>query len=201
MKFKTMKEQEILIEFAKKHIEISTEDEEKIKKYFKVRNVEKNEILLNAGEVCNHLYFVVQGILRTFHLNANGTEFTRLIRKENQFCTVLLSFLEKKSSVATIQALEKGVLLVISSEDFRTLTKESEIAQKMYTKTLEDFENFHLKRLEFLCKLKHVLRFIKFIRPCILEVVVISFHYMQIVEFVIDLRLLVCARDKTYNLP
>ena len=150
MKFKTMKEQEILIEFAKKHIEISTEDEEKIKKYFKVRNVEKNEILLNAGEVCNHLYFVVQGILRTFHLNANGTEFTRLIRKENQFCTVLLSFLEKKSSVATIQALEKGVLLVISSEDFRTLTKESEIAQKIYTKTLEDFENFHLKRLEFL---------------------------------------------------
>ena len=150
MKFKTMKEQEILIEFAKKHIEISTEDEEKIKKYFKVRNVEKNEILLNAGEVCNHLYFVVQGILRTFHLNANGTEFTRLIRKENQFCTVLLSFLEKKSSVSTIQALEKGVLLAISSEDFRTLTKESEIAQKMYTKTLEDFENFHLKRLEFL---------------------------------------------------
>lgn len=150
MKFKTMKEQEILIEFAKKHIEISTEDEEKIKKYFKVRNVEKNEILLNAGEVCNHLYFVVQGILRTFHLNANGTEFTRLIRKENQFCTVLLSFFKKKSSVATIQALEKGVLLVISSEDFRTLTKESEIAQKMYTKTLEDFENFHLKRLEFL---------------------------------------------------
>lgn len=150
MKFKTMKEQEILIEFAKKHIEISTEDEEKIKKYFKVRNVEKNEISLNAGEVCNHLYFVVQGILRTFHLNANGTEFTRLIRKENQFCTVLLSFLEKKSSVATIQALEKGVLLAISSEDFRTLTKESEIAQKMYTKTLEDFENFHLKRLEFL---------------------------------------------------
>lgn len=150
MKFKTMKEQEILIEFAKKHIEISTEDEEKIKKYFKVRNIEKNEILLNAGEVCNHLYFVVQGILRTFHLNANGTEFTRLIRKENQFCTVLLSFLEKKSSVATILALEKGVLLAISSEDFRTLTKESEIAQKMYTKTLEDFENFHLKRLEFL---------------------------------------------------
>ena len=150
MKFKTMKEHEILIEFAKKHIEISTEDEEKIKKYFKVRNVEKNEISLNAGEVCNHLYFVVQGILRTFHLNANGTEFTRLIRKENQFCTVLLSFLEKKSSVATIQALEKGVLLAISSEDFRTLTKESEIAQKMYTKTLEDFENFHLKRLEFL---------------------------------------------------
>ena len=150
MKFKTMKEHEILIEFAKKHIEISTEDEEKIKKYFKVRNIEKNEILLNAGEVCNHLYFVVQGILRTFHLNANGTEFTRLIRKENQFCRVLLSFLEKKSSVATIQALEKGVLLAISSEDFRTLTKESEIAQKMYTKTLEDFENFHLKRLEFL---------------------------------------------------
>ena len=40
-----------------------------------------------------------------------------------------------------------------------------------------------------------------YIRSCILALVVISFHYMQIVEFVIDLRLLVCERDKTYNLP
>lgn len=121
-----------------------------VAKNFAVKQVEKNEILLNAGEVCNHLYFVVSGILRTFHLNTNGTEFTRLIRKENQFCTVLLSFLEKKSSVATIQALEKGTLLAINSQDFRTLTQESEFAKNIYTKILEDFENFHLKRLEFL---------------------------------------------------
>ena len=150
LKMKAMKEHEILIHLAKKHTELTKDDEEMIQRLFVVKNVEKNEILLNAGEVCNHLYFVVNGILRTFHLNANGTEFTRLIRKENQFCTVLLSFLEKKSSVATIQALEKGTLLMISSQDFRKLTQESEIAQKIYTKTLEDFENFHLKRLEFL---------------------------------------------------
>lgn len=145
-----MNEHEVLINVAKNFAEIPKEEEKILEKYFTVKQVEKNEILLNAGEVCNHLYFVVSGILRTFHLNTNGTEFTRLIRKENQFCTVLLSFLEKKSSVATIQALEKGTLLAINSQDFRTLTRESEFAKNIYTKILEDFENFHLKRLEFL---------------------------------------------------
>lgn len=145
-----MNEHEVLINVAKNFAEIPKEEEKILEKYFTVKQVEKNEILLNAGEVCNHLYFVVSGILRTFHLNTNGTEFTRLIRKENQFCTVLLSFLEKKSSVATIQVLEKGTLLAINSQDFRTLTQESEFAKNIYTKILEDFENFHLKRLEFL---------------------------------------------------
>ena len=100
-----MKEQEILIEITKKHIEISTEDEKKKKKYFKVRNVEKNEILLNAGEVCNHLYFVVQGILRTFHLNANGTEFTRLIRKENLYSSI--KFFRKKIFCSNYTGIRK----------------------------------------------------------------------------------------------
>lgn len=145
-----MNEHEVLINVAKNFAEIPKEEEKILEKYFTVKQVEKNEILLNAGEVCNHLYFVVSGILRTFHLNTNGTEFTRLIRKENQFCTVLLSFLKKKSSVATIQALEKGTLLAINSQDFRTLTQEFEFAKNIYTKILEDFENFHLKRLEFL---------------------------------------------------
>lgn len=145
-----MNEHEILIQFAKSLSEISNEDEKIIIDYFKVKKIEKNEILNHAGEICNHLYFVVSGILRTFHLNANGTEFTRLIRKENQFCTVLLSFLEKKKSIATIQALEKGTVLYITTENFRKMTTESEAAKRIYIKILEEFENFHLKRLEFL---------------------------------------------------
>lgn len=150
LKMKTMTQHDILIKFAKDFTEISKDEEDNIKELFVVKQVEKNEILVNAGEVCNHLYFVINGILRTFHLNANGSEFTRLIRKENQFCTVLLSFLEKKTSVATIQALENGTVLSITVENFRKLTTESEVAKKIYTKILEDFENFHLKRLEFL---------------------------------------------------
>lgn len=145
-----MNEHEILIQFAKSLSEISNEDEKIIIDYFKVKKIGKNEILNHAGEICNHLYFVVSGILRTFHLNANGTEFTRLIRKENQFCTVLLSFLEKKKSIATIQALEKGTVLYITTENFRKMTTESEAAKRIYIKILEEFENFHLKRLEFL---------------------------------------------------
>lgn len=145
-----MSEYDALISFAKNFGNFSEQEIQLIQQLFTVKTVEKNEIILHSGEVCNHLYFIAKGIVRTFHLNANGTEFTRLIRNENQFCTVLLSFLEKKPSVANIQALEKGTLLTISLENFRKLIAESETAKNIYTKILEDFENFHLKRLEFL---------------------------------------------------
>lgn len=145
-----MEEHQFLVDFAKNSGAFSEKETHLLQKYFTVKNAEKNEIILHAGEVCNHLYFVVKGIIRTFHLNSNGTEFTRLIRSENQFCTVLLSFLKKKPSVANIQALEKTTLLQIKQEDFRKLIETSETAKSIYTKTLEDFENYHLQRLEFL---------------------------------------------------
>jgi CRP-like cAMP-binding protein len=57
------------IHFLKKGFELNEEDEQLILKYFKVQKVKKNEILLNTGEKCNKLYFVAEGLLRTFHLN------------------------------------------------------------------------------------------------------------------------------------
>ena len=57
-----------------------------------IQKLSKNEILLNAGEICRHIYFVEKGILRTFQINSNGSEFTRLLAGEGQFCTILMSF-------------------------------------------------------------------------------------------------------------
>ncbi|MBP6575837.1 MAG: Crp/Fnr family transcriptional regulator [Chryseobacterium sp.] len=94
---------------------------------------------MNSGDVCKHIYFVKKGILRTFHINSNGTEFTRLIVKENQFCTVLISFQEKMASPAFIQALEDCVLFIISQENFLRFVSQSDNAKKIYTTILNNF--------------------------------------------------------------
>lgn len=145
-----MSEYQNLINYVKSKVEFSTEEEQLIPIYFEVKEYNKHEILLNAGEVCNYLYFVEQGLLRTFHINENGSEFTRLFVPENKFCTILVSFQNKIPSPATIQALEKTKVFVISKENFEKFTSVSENAKNFYLKILEEFQNFQIKRIEFL---------------------------------------------------
>jgi len=139
-----------LIDFAKLKFSFTPEDEKLIARYFEQQLFGKNEIILNAGDVCNKIYFIKKGSVRTFHVNKNGSEFTRLIATENEFCTILISFLEKIASPASIQAMEKTEVLVIDRNAFRDFIEVSPNAEKMYTKILEDFQNFQIKRLEFL---------------------------------------------------
>lgn len=145
-----MEDFDVLIEYLRKHFAFDAEDEKLAKLFFEPIEVKKNEIILEAGKTCNYLYFIDKGLLRTFHTNSNGTEFTRLIASENDFCTILISFQGGTSSPAAIQALENGKILRISYENFRKFITASENANKIYIKILEDFQNFQIQRIEFL---------------------------------------------------
>lgn len=142
-----------LIQFTTSKFNFTKEDETLVEKYFQRENFKKNEIILNAGEICQKLFFIKKGLVRTFHISKNGTEFTRLIAQENDFCTILLSFTEKVQSPANIQALENTEVFSISKSDFEEFVHQSESAKKIYTKILEDFQNFQISRLEFLTTL------------------------------------------------
>ena len=64
-----------------------------------------------------------------------------------------MSFQEKIPSPATIQALENGVVFSISLENFNAFIAKSSTAKNIYTKILEDYQNFQISRLEFLTTL------------------------------------------------
>ena len=140
-------------DYLKQIFELSKEDEDFTEKHFERQEFKKNEILLNGGEVCTKLHFVSEGLLRTFHINKNGTEFTRLFVPEGKFCTVLLSFQEKIPSPATIQAIENSVLYSISHSNFIKIISGSAAAKNIYTSILENYQNFQIARLEFLTTL------------------------------------------------
>lgn len=139
--------------YLKQIFELSKEDEDFTQKHFERQEFKKNEILLNGGDVCTKLHFVSEGLLRTFHINKNGTEFTRLFVPEGKFCTVLLSFQEKIPSPATIQAIENSVLHSISHTNFLKIISASAAAKNIYTSILENYQNFQIARLEFLTTL------------------------------------------------
>ena len=139
-----------IFSFLRESFQFNNDDEVNFQKYFQREFFKKNEFVLRTGEICQKIYFIKKGLLRTFHINQNGTEFTRLIAKENEFCTILLSFSEEIVSAANIQSLEETELYSISKSDFKEFMSKSDNAKTIYTKILEDFQNFQIQRLEFL---------------------------------------------------
>jgi CRP-like cAMP-binding protein len=90
-------------------------------KKFRHKSTKRNELLLQAGDVCPYLYFVNSGCLRVFMLDINGKEATRFLITENRFGTAFPSFMLQEPSLAAIQSIEPSDILYISHHDFNGL--------------------------------------------------------------------------------
>ncbi len=89
--------------------------------HFKKVSVPKNEILVRQGEVCKTLYFVEQGMGRSYYLNEGGKEITQWFFGVGKFMSSLDSFFQQSPSLYYLEVLEDSVLYTISKEEIDKL--------------------------------------------------------------------------------
>jgi CRP-like cAMP-binding protein len=80
----------------------------------------KNNLLSKEACVCNDLYFLEQGCLRSFY-NLDGKEVTNRLVFENDFVTSFYSFISRKPGIENIQLLEDSMLWTISYDALQQL--------------------------------------------------------------------------------
>lgn len=83
------------------------------------RKIKAKTYVLQKGDFCNSISFVLQGVFRIFHIDENGEEITKHFYKENHFLLDLNSYQKGTRAVNNIQAVTNAEIL--------TLTKETEI--------------------------------------------------------------------------
>ncbi len=89
----------------------------------------KGTQLLHQGDICKHLYFLSEGISRSYSLR-DGQDITNWFSFRNDFITSYSSFFPKAPSYESIQMLTDGVLFRISYERLQELKEQaSEIAE------------------------------------------------------------------------
>ena len=84
-----------------------------LEKFCVPKSLNKSDILLNIGQICDYYYFVNQGVLRFFYFTEDGKECTSWVAFENYFFTETESYLKAVPSQYGIIATEKTEILQI----------------------------------------------------------------------------------------
>ena len=104
---------------------------------FVPRRIRRNEVLLEAGEVCQYCYFVVKGCLQVSTLTDAGEESTRDFVFENNWLTDIYGFSRQKPATEYFRAVEPSVVLAIHREHFSRLQEQVPQFERIYRQIIE----------------------------------------------------------------
>ncbi|MBY0479325.1 MAG: Crp/Fnr family transcriptional regulator [Chitinophagaceae bacterium] len=112
---------EPLLNYFESKIPLNNEERELVLEKFRSRLYRKKQYVLQEGDVCTHINFVVRGCLRTYKIDEKGTIHVLQFAAENNWINDLGSFHEVKPSTLNIDALEDTVVLQINHDDLISL--------------------------------------------------------------------------------
>ena len=97
---------------------------EGIKDYFKKHSYacsfRKGKLLLKAGEICEHIYFIKKGAVRGF-IKEGKKDITTWITAENEVVSSISTLDARTPAMENMQAIENCELLALTYTDFQDL--------------------------------------------------------------------------------
>ncbi|WP_296314440.1 Crp/Fnr family transcriptional regulator [Winogradskyella sp. UBA3174] len=104
---------------------IFTENEvEIITSLFHKINVKKGSVLLNAGESVNEQYYILDGCLRSYHIDTHGKEHTVQFGIKDWWISDYTGFFTSEKSIMTIEVIQDATLYRIAVKDKEYLYKK-----------------------------------------------------------------------------
>lgn len=96
----------------------------------------KGNIILGIGEPMEKVYFILNGIARSYYLDIDGNDITKIFLPEMSFC-VGENFITNEKSIQGFEAIENISALEFSSEKI-----------KMYILSVPELKELYIKALE-----------------------------------------------------
>src|SRR4051812_45881953 len=108
---------ETLLRYFGRLIPLDAREQELITQKFQSRLFRKRQYVLQEGNLCMHMYFVVRGCLRMYMIDDKGVTHIIQFAAENYWIVDIGSFHNERPSKLNIDALEDTVVLQINLAD------------------------------------------------------------------------------------
>lgn len=133
-----------ILENISKIVSLSKKEEILFMSKIETKEYKSKSLILHAGEICKHSYFVNSGILRSFNINDNIVEHVLHFACEGWWIGDMYSLLSQKLGNLFIEVLEDAEVVLLSKENqdelyekipklerfFRILTENSLVAHQ-----------------------------------------------------------------------
>lgn len=151
-----------LLKSIQSRISLTQNDIDLIKKYFISEKIPAKTILLKAGKVEGHIYFLSNGIVKGYQ-NIDGKIIIQHLVSEHNFFTSLDSFMNEIPSLDYYETISDCKVIKISKQDFDLLQKESAFWVKFVNTITNEHVNCKLERVKDFQILTAKERYMKFV--------------------------------------
>lgn len=111
----------LILKNITKHILLNNEEVTYFISLLKERTVQKKELVLKQQQFCKEIYFVQSGLLRAFYMDVSGKESTIMFAMPDWWITDMYCFINHRSAMLNIEALEDSVILQLKKDDLDNL--------------------------------------------------------------------------------
>jgi CRP-like cAMP-binding protein len=104
-----------------KHISLDEKETEYFISLLKIKTLKKKEYLLNKGQPCTTINYVVSGALRAFHHDNDDNEATIMFAISDWWITDMPCFITQMAAITSIEAIDDSIVFQLTKGDMDTL--------------------------------------------------------------------------------
>ena len=128
---------EILITYIKQYIDLTVEEEALLVSKITERTYLKNQFIVQQGDVCKNINFIIAGCTKTFYMNSKGQEYIVSFAIENWWTSDLSSFINQNPADFNTQCLENTKVIQFTYENLETLYLKIPKLERFFRKIIE----------------------------------------------------------------
>lgn len=138
-------------ELARRYSTMTHDELDLLESILVAKKYAKNEKILDEGEVCENIYWIVKGLVRQYYFK-NGKELTEYMATENTICMCIESLFREQPTRLQMMAIEPTVLYCLPKAKLEAVAMKSVNIQILYRKILEEsliLSQIHADMLRF----------------------------------------------------
>ena len=110
-----------------------------------LKTFKKGELILGIGERMTTVYYILNGLARSYYIDNDGNDITKAFLCENGFC-VIESFFTNEPSCQSFEAIENMTVLEYDADVLKSVIFALPELKELYIKMLEETIVYKMRR-------------------------------------------------------
>ncbi|RAJ05470.1 CRP-like cAMP-binding protein [Chitinophaga skermanii] len=123
---------DLLFQHIQEKVSLSPAEIDTLGTYFTIKQLKKRQYLLQEGDVCKQLAFVIHGAVKSYTIDDKGHEHISLIGWEGWWISDFRSYIYGEPAILNIDAIEDTTLALLSKQNYEKMFVEVPMMEKYF---------------------------------------------------------------------